>query len=300
MTSKTLCVLLALAAALALAPAAGAHHFPETIALPEEWRPEGIASGKGTTFYVSSIPQGAVWRGDYRTGEGSVLVTPRAGRNHIGLKFDHRRDRLFVAGGGSKGIYVYDARTGEDVRTYPVPEAGFINDVVVTRDGAWFTDSQVQQLYFVPIGRHGRLGELQRVPITGDFVYTTGFNANGIAATPSGRHLIIVKSNTGQLFVSDRRGRTREITLDVPVPNGDGLLLRGDTLYVVQNQLNRIAVVDLDWRLTGEVERYLTDPRFDIPTTIAPFGRALYAVNARFNRPDTSPDDIIRVEPHRR
>ena len=88
MASKTLCVLLAFAAALALAPAAGARPFPETIALPNEWRPEGIATGKGSTFYVSSIPQGAVWRGDYRTGEGSVLVEPRTGRNHIGLKFD--------------------------------------------------------------------------------------------------------------------------------------------------------------------------------------------------------------------
>ena len=297
MASKTLCVLLAFAAALALAPAAGARPFPETIALPNEWRPEGIATGKGTTFYVSSIPQGAVWRGDYRTGAGSVLVPPHPGRNHIGLKFDHRRDRLFVAGGASKGIYVYDARTGGDVRAYPVPEAGFINDVVVTRDGAWFTDSQVQQLYFVPVGRRGELGELQRIPITGDFEYTAGFNANGITATPNGKRLIIVQSNTGQVFVSDRSGRTREIQLDVPVPNGDGILLRGKTLYVVQNQLNRIAVVDLDGLRSGEVERHLTDPRFDIPTTIAPFGRALYAVNARFNRPDTSPDDIVRVEP---
>jgi sugar lactone lactonase YvrE len=295
MASKTLCVLLAFAAALAIAPAAGARPFPDTIELPAEWRPEGIATGKGTTFYVSSIPQGAVWRGDYRTGRGSVLVPPHPGRNHIGLKFDH--GRLFVAGGPSKGIYVYDARTGEDVRAYSVPEAGFINDVVVTRDGAWFTDSQVQQLYFVPIGRHGELGELRRVPITGDLEYTEGFNANGITATPNGKRLIIVKSNTGQLFVSDLAGRTREIELDVPVPNGDGILLRGHTLYVVQNQLNRIAVVDLDGLRSGEVERYLTDPRFDIPTTIAPFGGALYAVNARFNRPDTSPDDIIRVKP---
>ncbi len=299
MASKTLCVVLVFAAALAIAPAAGARPFPETIALPNEWRPEGIATGKGSTFYVSSIPQGAVWRGDYRTGEGSVLVEPRAGRNHIGLKFDHRGDRLFVAGGASKGIYVYDARTGDDVRAYPVPEAGFINDVVVTRDGAWFTDSQMQQLYFVPIGRRGELGELQRVPITGDLVYTAGFNANGITATPNGKHLIIVQSNTGRLFVSDPAGDTREITLDEPVPNGDGILLQGHTLYVVQNQLNRIAVVDLDGLRSGEVERYLTDPRFDIPTTIAAFGSALYAVNARFNRPDTSPDDIIRVEPRR-
>jgi hypothetical protein len=55
-------------------------------------------------------------------------------------------------------------------------------------------------------------------------------------------------------------------------------------------------VVDLDRRLkSGTVVRHLTDPRLDVPTTIAAFGRSVYAVNARFDRPDTSPDDIVRL-----
>ena len=65
----------ALAVFALLAPAAEAKHkdrFPATIALPLEWRPEGIASGRGTDFYVGSIPQGAVWKGDYRTGQGAT------------------------------------------------------------------------------------------------------------------------------------------------------------------------------------------------------------------------------------
>ena len=58
-----------------LVPAAPAGSGAQSsIPLPDEFRPEGIASGKGDSFYVGSIPLGAVYRGSYRTGEGAVLV----------------------------------------------------------------------------------------------------------------------------------------------------------------------------------------------------------------------------------
>jgi sugar lactone lactonase YvrE len=283
-----------------LAPAAPAGHKAQrTIALPDEFRPEGIASGPKDSFYVGSIPQGSVYRGSYRTGEGEVLVPPHPGRNHTGLKVDWRHDRLFVAGGASKGIYVYDSETGEDVAAFALPDAGFVNDVVLTREAAYFTDSLVQRLYRVELGRHGRLGEPERIPITGDLVYEDGFNANGIEATRDGDRLIVVQSNTGELFsVEPRSGRSRQIELDGPLTNGDGILLDGDDLYVVRNRLNRVAVVDLERDLNGgEIEEELTDPLLDVPTTIAPFGKFIYAVNARFDRPDDSNDDIIRLRP---
>jgi hypothetical protein len=290
----------AIAVLALLAPAAPAgEQAQRTIALPDEFRPEGIASGPKDSFYVGSIPLGSVYRGSYRTGEGEVLVPPQEERNHTGLKVDRRHDRLFVAGGASKGIYVYDSETGAEVASFAIPGAGFINDVVLTRKAAYFTDSQVQRFYRVAIGRHGGLGEPQIIPITGDFVYTEGFNANGIEEVGNGRRLIMVKSNTGQLFsVNPRSGRSREIELDGTVVNGDGILLRGRTLYVVRNRDNRIAVVDLKRDLReGEIEDELTDPLLDVPTTIAPFGRFIYAVNARFDRPDDSDDDIIRLRP---
>jgi hypothetical protein len=269
-----------------------------SIPLPDEFRPEGIASGKGDRFYVGSIPLGAVYSGSYKTGEGAVLVPPHPGRNHTGLKVDTRFDRLFVAGGGSHGIYVYDSKTGEDVAAFPVPDAGFINDVVLTRRAAYFTDSMVKQLYRIPIGRKGELGELQRIPLSGDVQFMPGFNLNGIESLPGERELVTVQSPTGKLFrVNARTGVTREIALDEPVTNGDGLLRQGDTLYVVRNQRNQIAVVDLDFGFRrGEVEDVITDPRFDVPTTIAPFKDFIYAVNARFDLPDESEDDIVRVK----
>ena len=296
MIKKALLALLVLSAAFAPAAPAG-QSAQRTIALPDEFRPEGIASGRGASFFVGSIPRGSVWRGSYKTGQGSELVPPHAGRNHIGLKVDKRFNRLFVAGGPSKAIYVYNSRTGADAAAFPLPDAGFVNDVVLTRRAAYFTDSLVQQLYRVPIRRNGTIGSPERIPLTGDIAYGPGFNVNGIEATRSGSNLILVQSNTGKLFRANASsGRTREIRVDQTLTNGDGLLLFRDALYVVQNRDNRIALVDLDRRLRrGRVERVITSPRFDVPTTIAPYKRFIYAVNARFDRPDTSPDDVVRL-----
>ena len=78
--------------------------------------------------------------------------------------------------------------------------------------------------------------------------------------------------------------------------NGDGILLKGRTLYVVQNVDNKVAVIHLGQRLRkGDVRAYLRNRRLDVPTTIAPFRQFVYAVNARFDRPDESEDDIVRL-----
>ena len=69
---------------------------------------------------------------------------------------------------------------------------------------------------------------------------------------------------------------------------GDGLLVSGRTLLVVQNRLNQVAVVHLNREGTeGEIVGTLTDPRFDVPTTVAAFGNRLYLPNARFTTPPT-------------
>jgi hypothetical protein len=52
------------------------------------------------------------------------------------------RGRLWVAGGGTGMAFVYDASSGADVTSYQLSTGGsFINDVVVTKRAAWFTDS---------------------------------------------------------------------------------------------------------------------------------------------------------------
>ena len=299
---RRIVLLLTALAALATPAALAQGAFPKTIPLPNGWQPEGIAIGPGTTFYVGSIPTGAIYRGNLRTVAGSVLVPGAAGRAAIGL--DHDRGRLFVAGGPTGKGFVYDARTGALIREYQLatgPGATFVNDVVVTRRAAYFTDSNRAVLYRVALSRNGvPAATAQTIQLSGDFQLVPGFNLNGIDATPNGKTLVVVQSATGKLFrVDPRTGVTREIGLGgATVPNGDGLLLHGRTLYVVQNFLNRIAVVRLAPNLSrGTVVRTITDPAFDIPTTIDRFGSRIYAVNARFSttpKPTTT-YSVVRV-----
>jgi sugar lactone lactonase YvrE len=295
MSAIRMLVLLAVSA-LAVAAAASARSFPDVIPLPTGFQPEGIAVGRGHTFYVGSIPTGAIYRGDLRTGEGAILVAPQPGRAAIGLEVD-RRNRIWVAGGGTGQGYVYDGGTGEALAVYQLAPGmpTFVNDVVVTREAAWFTDSMRAVLYRVPIARNGSLGgqaDVEIVPLTGDFVLVPGsVNANGIDATRNGKALVIVQSNTGLLFrVDPDTGNADRIELaGGNVMFGDGILLDGRTLYVVQNRLNRVAVVDVARDLrSGTITDHLTHPELDVPTTIAEFGRRLYVVNARFGTPNPS------------
>jgi sugar lactone lactonase YvrE len=290
--------ILTIALLLCLAtPAAAGGRYPETIQLPNGWQPEGIATGKRNSFYSGSRATGAIYKGNLKSGMGDVLVEPWGGAA-LGMKVD-RRNRLFVAGGGTGTASVYKAGSGRLLKRYTLTAAPtFVNDVIVTKRAAYFTDSQRQQLYVLELGRRGRLPEQAKTLTVTGLPASTGFQLNGIEA--AGRRLIAVHSALGRLFEIDpRSGAAEEIELEGgDAANGDGLLLHGRTLYVVQNQLNRIAVVRLDRDLDeGEVTGHLTDSDFDVPTTIAEKGGFLWAVNARFSTPPT-PDttyNIVRV-----
>ncbi|WP_245672271.1 SMP-30/gluconolactonase/LRE family protein [Nocardia anaemiae] len=279
--------------------------FSTTIDLPAGFRPEGIAIGALPVAYLGSQSDGSIYRVSLMTGQG-VLLAPGPGTPSLGLRLDHR-GRLFVAGGTAGDARVVDIRTGTVSASYRLgtPPDTFVNDMVLTRSGAWFTDSRIPVLYHLPVGRDGALPPPEavvRLPLIGDIAYVPGaFNANGIVSTPDGAGLIIVQSVTGHLFrVDPATGTTRRIDLGAEtVPDGDGLLLHGSTLFVVQNRRNAIAVIALDATGTiGTVERRVTDRRFDTPTTIAAFGDHVYLPNARLTAPQspTTPYNVVAVD----
>jgi sugar lactone lactonase YvrE len=260
--------------------------FPTEIALPNGWLPEGIAIGALPFAFFGSRADGDLYRVNLITGNGSVF-SQGPGTPSVGLKID-LLGRLFVAGGPGGDGRVVSAITGQILASYAFATAPtFVNDVVLTPQAAWFTDTQRAFLYKVPFGRFGRLpsqSDVEAVP------FPPGTGANGIARTPDGDALLVIQSSTGLLFRFDpATGAATQVDLGgTLLPNGDGLLLDGRTLFVVQNRLNRVAVVELNKAGTsGEVTQHLTDPRFDVPTTVAAFGNRLYLPNARFTTPPT-------------
>lgn len=278
----------------------GSRSLPEVINLPAGWQPEGVASGVGSTVYAGSLANGAIWRGNLRTGKGSVLIPGATGKVAVGLKYS--RGLIFVAGGPTGTVTVYDARTGAQVYSKQPGTTGatFVNDVTVTRNAAWFTDSQKAVLYKVALVRGKPVGEPSQLALSGDWSQVTGFNANGIAASENGRFLLVVNSTVGKVYrVNARTGVARAVVTTADLTNGDGLLLRGRELDVVRNQKNEVVVLRLSENLrSARVVRTLTDPDFAVPTTITSYGCALYAVNAKFGTTPTptTPYEIVRVD----
>jgi hypothetical protein len=319
---KVFLIAAALSAAIVVPAAAddgpGKGKKPTVIELPQNFNPEGITTTKRHTFFVGSRTSGAIYRGSLRTGEGDILVEGGGDvadddRAATGLKVD-RRGRLFVSGADSKHIRVYDARTGDQLRDYFAgDDAGFINDVIVTKRGAYFTDSNNAWLYFIPFGKRGELGDLARIPLSGDYELDPMFNANGIEAARGGKSLIVVKSNTGELFEVDAAtGVADRIEVtggDGELVNADGILLKGRKLYVVENRddpdpaadgVGVISVVKLRGDLSsGRIARTIHSELFQVPTTIARSGGRKYVVNAKFGLPN--PDgafEVVRVPKH--
>jgi hypothetical protein len=269
--------------------AAAAAPFPDSIALPEDFQPEGIAVGTGSTFYVGSLWDGDIYRGDLRSGQGDVFIDV-TGREALGMRVDEGRHMLFVAGGFTGHAYVYDTRDGATLADLTLGTAGasLVNDVALTRDAAYFTDSFAPVIYKVPIAWDGSFGPVEPITVTGPAGAPGDFRLNGIDAPPDGSVLLVDHSALGMLATVDPTTGVSdlvELTGGSLVPGTlDGLALDGRTVWVVQNFANSVAEVRLSPDFaSGEVVRTITDPLFRVPTTVAMHGSTLALVNARFD-----------------
>ena len=271
-------------AVLGTTPAAAAP-ATDLIVLPGASSTEGVAVGRGATFYASELFGGDIFRGNVQHGTVERLVDAPAGQMAVGLKVDDSTNLLFVAGGGGAGGKVYDAGTGAAVAGYQfgTPGQSFINDVAITQNGAWFTDSLQPKLYFVPIGPTGVLGQFRTLTVTGPAADTSGdFNLNGIAAAANGHTLIVSHSATNALYTVDPATGSSRLLVNIAGP--DGILLESGRLWVAQPFLNQITRLQVSPDFTGAtVDKVITSPRFQIPTTVAVHGSQLLAANAKFD-----------------
>jgi sugar lactone lactonase YvrE len=258
----------------------------DVIVLPGASSAEGIANGGGTTFYAGDLFAGDIFRGDVQRGTAQVFIDAPTGRMAVGMAADVDHDLLFVAGGFTGQAYVYDTITGATVATYQLGAAGtsLINDVALTKDGAWFTDSFQPRLYFVPVNDVGVPGSFLTLQVTGPAAEISGeFNLNGIQATPDGKTLIVAHSTNGELYTVDPVNGDSATIAGVSVPSVDGIVLLGRRLWAVQN-INQVARIQLSPDLTsGMVEEVITNDLFEVPSTAARFGSRLAVINAKFD-----------------
>jgi Cu-Zn family superoxide dismutase len=292
-------------AATVLASAALAQTLPDAYPLPgEAVFPEGIAlDPEAGRFYVGATNGGTLYRADIASGEVEVFAEgtqPTA----IGMEVDPY-GRLWVAGGPSGNVYVYDTASGDLLRSYETPasDGTFLNDLAFARDAVYVTDSQRPVLFRIGAGE--TLGELDAfVSFEGTpFAYVDGFNANGVVVAPGGWSLVIVSSATGELYrVGLGDGAVSRVASSAePVTAGDGLVLDGSTLYVVRNQLGQIDRLTLSssGRAVAPAGEPIRSEAFHFPTTAAVLDGSLFVVNSQFDRQGGTPDlpfEVVRID----
>jgi hypothetical protein len=300
--------LTSLVALAALAPAGSAQGAPallDSYVVPgDAVFPEGIAVWRGKNrFFVSSAGDGTIFSGALDKRRMHVFLGAGSdGRMQAtGMKVG-ARGRLYVSGASTSRMYVYSARSGRLLRAFQGRAGGFINDVTLTHGAAFFTDSFNPVLYRVGAraAAHPRKAvtrlrpwlSLRGTPIH----FQDGFNLNGIVSAGRGRFLLVVQTNTGRLFRITRATK-RIVPVDLggdTVVGGDGLLLRGRTLFVVQGADNVVTMVHLSrtFRSARSFAAF-SDSRFNTPTTLAQARGGLLIVNSQFNDPNPGPPFLV-------
>ncbi len=308
-SSRAGVVLTALALAVTPLAPVTADPRPDRIALETGTLPEGIAAGPGTTFFVGARSDGDIYVGDVRERSVTRLVDETMpGAAAVGMYYDDRSGLLWVAGGGpaaGRGLGTVTAYDGADeVFQTTVAGAGFLNDVVVTRDAVYVTDSFSGELVVVPLDAAGQpAGPVERLPLTVDYVQPGGFGLNGIRALPGGDLVVVaggvlyaVDPSTG---VADRiEVQGRQLT------GGDGLELRGRTLYVVNGYGGDEVVV---LRLSGvggsatttDVITESGPEQLDRPTTAAHVAGSRNVVHGRFTIAGPTTENFVTRLPKR-
>ncbi len=287
----------AVAATSAPVTASSRHHDARVLDLPAGLRPEGITA-RHDTLYVSSLADGRILAVDRRSGHTRVLLPGQTGRALRGMQIDGRTGLLYAAGnrGATAVVLALDHRTGHIVREWTVPGAGFLNDLVITKKAVWVTDSRVDRLLRIPLGRggHPQAGDPSLLPLVGAWPVPdpAAIRANGIRALPDGRLLLDHSSAGGLWAVSPSDGRVTPVpvTGGPAIIGGDGLELDGHRLWIVRGTGQRsVSELRLDvhhGRATARWVRDLTDASLDVPSTAVLSGGRLWAVNARFGVAD--------------
>lgn len=251
--------------------------------------PEGVAARPGgRVFYVGATGDGTIYRGTIDNPTVTEFIPGGAGRSAVGIKI--AGGKLYVAGGGTGKIFVYDLSTKALVASFDTGAVGFLNDLVVTSKGdVYVTDSFRPTLWHVTASQvQAGSGTPQAIPVGPEIAYQPGFNLNGIVARAGGNQLIVVQTNTGNLFRIDLdhaapNGRViRQIHVS-PLPGGDGMLLDAGRLIVVQGDPPMLTFVKLDRAAArGEVVGKQTDHSLRGPSTVARAQNLYLVVNADF------------------
>jgi hypothetical protein len=248
--------------------------------------PEGVA-WDGRHFYVGATGDGTIYRGTLGDRTVHTFIKGKLGRSSVGLKTFN--GRLYVAGGMTGKIFVYDLSDPDDRPiVLNTGSGGFLNDLVVTGKGdVYVTDSFRPTLWHVAAGQVRKGGSVEAIPVSPEIRYTANaFNLNGIVSFNNGRELVVVNTADGRLYRIrfDRMGGRTITGVDAqPLVGGDGMIVEDGKLIVVRGNPASLTFLKLnEGRSLARIVNMVTDPSLRGPSTVAAAGRRYLVVNADF------------------
>lgn len=296
-----------LGAATAAPAAADGRHRDEGYDLPEPGiLLEGIGyDRRADVIYVSGVNDGGrIYRAEVGSGALEVWQPGNTDGRTTARGIDVDRDgRVYVAGGPTGRAFVY-ARSGELLAALEAPAGTFFNDAWVGRDGsAYVTNSNQPQIWRISEAAGVWsldlwLDAADRIPVV---VGPGQFNLGGIVETADGRYLLVAQGNSGRLWrVTKATRKVVEVDLGgTALTNADGIVLKGRTLWVVQNFSRQVTEVSLrDGYTSGRVKEVTPTPVDRTFTTAKLVHGDLLAVDSQFGLPQPSPagDRVIPVD----
>ncbi|UFH56761.1 gluconolaconase [Spirosoma sp. KNUC1025] len=256
--------------------------------------PEGITYAPTLgRFLVSSITQGKIGTVDEK-GRYVDFITDSQLISAIGMKVQD--GKLYVCNGDqgvsdkstsqttlkTAGLFIYDLSTGKNLRRVNLAALlptmnHYANDIAFDASGnAYVTDSFAPVIYKVPADTTQAIVFMQS-PL---FAGTEGINLNGIVYHPD-NYLIVVKANEGVLYkIPLTNPYEFKAIKGVNLPNGDGMVLYNNDLYVVngRNKVTQLRSTD-KWETATVVK---TDSiGYDQATTNVVAENKIYTINAR-------------------
>jgi Cu-Zn family superoxide dismutase len=257
--------------------------------------PEGVGWDPDTqSFFVGATADGTIYRGTLDNPSITPFITP--GGSSVGTHVS--RGRIYVAGGSTGTIRVFDIASRKQAAAFDTGAGGFINDLVVLGNGdVWATDSVRPTLWHVTAAQiAARTGKPEAVPVGEQIPFDTApgaFNLNGIVALHDSV-LVVVNSSNGNFYRitldhKRKQGTAPGVTQiqGLNVPGGDGLLIdRGRLIAVTGAPAPRLVFSVLQKNAQrGNVVQNRTDPTLRGPSTVARANDRYLVVNAAFGQP---------------
>src|SRR6266496_3092725 len=156
----------------------------------------GITESGGTGFFVGSMGDGTIYRGDTASGDVEMFLLPDDdGRATItGLDLDGY-GRLIACDYDGGQLFVYDLAARELVARRALPaEESWPNDVVVAGDSAYVTDTRYPRVWRLPVGR-GDVGDAGLAIDLAPFGPADPAYLNGIVAHPDASALLVASQD---------------------------------------------------------------------------------------------------------